>query len=279
VSDTDEYQDEEDDLAEGRDSDATWLPAGAVGKRAHASLALGFLAMAPLFLAYEYAMARDPGLPRSHSERALFLLFSSAGEHEAHLRWVIIGAGLIASAGLCFRRRVALAPSLLRIFAEGVVGAILLGPALAYGMRLVGGFGAEVQAVAADTSLPIAARVLGAAAYEELLFRVALYGIIYFLARRVVLFFGAGEGPSRWSAEAIALLASSLAFAAIHLSSWTGWLGPGGEPFDGAIFIWRFLAGVLLALIFRWRGPGVAAWSHGLFNLALLIGAGPETLL
>ena len=36
---------------------------------------------------------------------------------------------------------------------------------------------------------------------------------------------------------------------------------------------------LLLALLFLWRGPGVAAWTHGLFNFALILGAGPEVLL
>lgn len=276
MSESEEYAGEHEEASEGG---SAWLPAGAEGQRAHASLALALLAMTPLFVAYEYGLAQEPELLRSHSERTLFFLFSRAGEHEALLRRLVLGAGFVAAAVLCFRRRVALGPSLLRLFVEGVFGAIALGPALALGMRLFGGFGDELHSVAADTSLSIAARVLGAAAFEELLFRVALYGMIYVLARRVVLFFGARAGPSAWSAEAIALVASSLGFAAIHLASWTRWLGPGGEDYDGAIFAWRFLAGVLLALLFRWRGPGVAAWSHGLFNLALLIGAGPEVLL
>ena len=38
------------------------------------------------------------------------------------------------------------------------------------------------------------------------------------------------------------------------------------------------LAGILLGLLFRWRGPGVAAWSHGLFNLALLLGIDPDVV-
>ena len=38
---------------------------------------------------------------------------------------------------------------------------------------------------------------------------------------------------------------------------------------------WRLLAGILLAGLFRWRGLGVCAWAHGLFNLGLVLGAGP----
>ena len=37
-------------------------------------------------------------------------------------------------------------------------------------------------------------------------------------------------------------------------------------------------AGILLGLVFRLRGPGVAAWAHGLFNVALLVGVDPDVL-
>ena len=76
-----------------------------------------------------------------------------------------------------------------------------------------------------------------------------------------------------------AALGSAAFFAAFHLAPFVGWLGRGGESFDAAVFSYRFLAGLLLALVFRWRGPGVAAWTHGWFNLALLIGAGPDVFL
>jgi hypothetical protein len=38
------------------------------------------------------------------------------------------------------------------------------------------------------------------------------------------------------------------------------------------------LGGLALGLIFRWRGPGVAAWAHALFNVALWIGIDPDVI-
>ena len=256
-----------------------WAPAHKLGNPSHRSLALGLLAMVPLFLAYELGLASDDGLARSQSEQALFRILSLLPDAEVTLRRLILAGAAVAALVVCYKRRLALLPSLMRIAIEGFFGALAMGPALAYGMRLFGGFDNEVAPLTADTSLPVAARVFGAAAFEELLFRVAIYGVLFVLARRVALFFGVAERASAWAAEVVAVLGSSLGFAAIHLSVCTTWLGSSGESFDAAIFTWRFLAGVLLALLFRWRGPGVAAWSHALFNLALLIGAGPEILL
>lgn len=280
VWDEEEYECEEEEVAEAGPvvASGSWLPAGRSVTREHASLALGLLAMAPLFLAYEYGLSADPGLPRSQSERALFRLFSLAPDLETLLRRLTLGGALLGALVLCYRRRLALGPSLVRVFLEGLVAAVALGPALAYGLRLFG-LSADAPAFAPDPSLSAAARVLGAASFEELLFRVALYGALYVLARRLVLFFGVRERVSAWVADLIAVAGSAIGFAAIHLASWTGWIGPEGEAFDTGVFVWRLLAGVLLALLFRWRGPGVAAWSHGLFNLALLIGADPEVFL
>ena len=68
-------------------------------------------------------------------------------------------------------------------------------------------------------------------------------------------------------------------FAAFHLDVVTRLLGVGGEDFDRGLFLWRLLAGLSLAALFRWRGLAVAAWAHGLFNGALLLGAGPGVFL
>ena len=53
----------------------------------------------------------------------------------------------------------------------------------------------------------------------------------------------------------------------------------GGAPFEPGHFTWLCLAGMLLGLVFRLRGPGVAAWCHGLFNLGLYLGVDPDVLL
>ncbi|MFT5463465.1 MAG: membrane protease YdiL (CAAX protease family), partial [Planctomycetota bacterium] len=85
-----------------------------------------------------------------------------------------------------------------------------------------------------------------------------------------------GRGPAHLVADLCAILFSSVAFAAFHLEVFTRWLGVGGEVYDGPTFLWRLLAGVLFAGLYRWRGLGVVAWAHGLFNLAVLLGADPS---
>jgi len=280
VEDEDDWEEEgwEEDEPDSPSAGA-WLPAHQGGPRTSSSLALGFLAMVPMFCAYELGLEADPELARSQSEQALFRLLVLTGDLEEGLRRGLIVVGALVAAVLCYRRRLALVPSLMRIGVEGCFGALALGPALALLMRFFGGLDTDLAPPQADPGLAVGARVFGAAAFEELLFRVAFYGGLYVLARQLLLFFGMAERGARWLAEGLALLGSSAGFAAVHLAALTAWLGPQGEAFDPALFTWRFLAGILLALLFRWRGPGVAAWTHGLFNLALLIGAGPEVML
>jgi hypothetical protein len=238
--------------------------------------------MAPLLLAYELGLASDAGLSRNLAEVALLRGLAGLGDSLTLARQVLAVLGVLAALALCFRRRLALGPSLTRLVFEGAAGAIVLGPLLALCMRLFGGIPSELFSASAAKGgyqLAAAARLSGGASYEELLFRVLCFGGLFFLARRTALFFGMGERAAATASEVLAVVGSSLAFAAFHLESVARLLGAHGEAFSPPVFLWRAMAGILLALLFRWRGPGVAAWTHALFNLALFLGAGVEVLV
>jgi membrane protease YdiL (CAAX protease family) len=256
--------------------------------RAHghqASLSLGFLAMLPLLAAYELVLGEvDPRL-RNASELLLFRVLAPLGEHTTDARRIVLLLATLASLWVCFRRRVPLIPGAFRIFLEGALGALLLGPALALLVHVLGaplggaGVGPLPAGLQAPPALARAAQILGGAAYEEIVFRVLAYALLFLLVQRSTAFLGLAREGSRLAGELAGVLGSAVLFAAFHLALFTSWLAPGGEAFSGPVFTWRLLAGILLALIFRWRGPGVAAWTHGLFNLALFLGAGPEAFL
>ena len=59
-------------------------------------------------------------------------------------------------------------------------------------------------------------------------------------------------------------------FAAAHH------LVPGGEPFQAFDFAFRTLAGGFFAVVFLYRGFGIAAGSHAVYDLlvGILFGAG-----
>ena len=95
----------------------------------------------------------------------------------------------------------------------------------------------------------------GAGIYEELLFRLLLIPAGLFAAR--------GVGLSTRAGLITAIVASSLLFSAAHYDFVTA----GGDAFDFYSFLFRFLAGVFFALLFIFRGFGIAAGSHALYDV------------
>ena len=95
----------------------------------------------------------------------------------------------------------------------------------------------------------------GAGIYEELLFRLMLLPVVAGLVR--------WAGASQRASLNTAIVTTSLLFSAAHYSLFTS----AGEPFDWFSFVFRFLAGVFFALIFTYRGFGIAAGSHTLYDI------------
>ncbi len=246
-------------------------------------VAVGLLAMAPLFAAYEVGVWRaGPDGPRNVAELALGRAFVFLSADATAVRIAFVGGALLVAFVQVRVAGLPLARALLRALLEGIGFALALGPLLLLALAACGvsaqDLGLEPRAAGAAVDAARAARAFGAGAWEELLFRVGGYSALFVLARGVFGFFGAGDGAGRWLAEGWALLGSSLLFAAGHLDAATRFVGIQGEAFDAGVFLWRTVAGIFLAGLFRWRGPGVAAWSHGLFNLALILGSGPGVL-
>lgn len=242
-------------------------------------LAAGLLAILPLLFAYEWSRQALADERRNLAEVVLSLPLGFAGEHADLLRW----AGL-AALGIGAAWRLLRLPGgwleAFRIPGEGLLAAICLGPLLLLAQSSLGGPGhTEFLPNSGPLAVPPLAAVglrVGGSGYEELLFRLGLLSATYVLVRRLATRLSAPLPLARWLADLLGLLCSSLLFAAFHLEGVAealGWVG--GEPFDRALFLWRFLAGLLLGGLYRWRGLGVAGWAHALFNLSLELGSGP----
>jgi len=99
---------------------------------------------------------------------------------------------------------------------------------------------------------------LGAGVYEELVFRLLLIGGLSRALQKVCL----------WSVPrslAVSLVASSLLFSLVHH------VGSLGEPFDGYIFVYRAVCGLLLGVVYVTRGFGVAVWTHAIYNALVIL--------
>jgi hypothetical protein len=99
---------------------------------------------------------------------------------------------------------------------------------------------------------------LGAGLYEELLFRVV---IVALLSNGSRLLFGIGRVP----AGIFAAIGGALLFSAFH------YIGPLGEPLRLESFVFRTLAGLAFSGLYLTRGFGITAWTHALYDVAVLL--------
>lgn len=251
-------------------------------RRAPASLSVGLVAMLPLLAAYEWSVHAADSSLHNTAELLVSLPLSPLGNLTDIARLAALAIALGASLVLVRKREWELGRSALRVVGEGLAAGIALGPLLLAVTSLVGlslpSIGLGSSPVGAASPAARTAFVFGGAAYEELVFRVGAYGLFFLVARRFTLALGSAPRFARVAAEAAALLLSAALFATFHLRGAVAFLGAGGEPFHAGLFVWRFMAGLLLGVLFRWRGPGVAGWAHGLFNASLVLGAGPGVL-
>jgi membrane protease YdiL (CAAX protease family) len=94
---------------------------------------------------------------------------------------------------------------------------------------------------------------VGAGIYEEVLFRLLLFFGLGCLLRLI--------GFSTLLSALFCTLASAFLFSAAHH------IGPYGEAFDRYVFLFRSLAGFYFALLYQFRGFGIAVGSHACYDV------------
>lgn len=103
-------------------------------------------------------------------------------------------------------------------------------------------------------------RFVGAGIYEEVLFRLGLYGVLVMLLRLALL--------PKFVAMGLAAALGALAFAAAHH------IGPAGEPVTAPVFLFRTAAGLVFTALFAARGLGVAVGAHAGYNILVGVSVG-----
>lgn len=144
--------------------------------------------------------------------------------------------------------------TVMRFFGSWVVAKVFAGKAIA------GGFVGFVMS-------------LGAGFYEELTYRVLLFGLgakllVWVFARqKMSLVDGASRLPS------IKALAITLGWCAIAAAIFSGvhYVGPLSDPFDLKSFVFRWVLGLTLTAIYATRGFAAAVWAHALYDVWVLV--------
>ncbi|HBZ37567.1 MAG TPA: CPBP family intramembrane metalloprotease, partial [Balneola sp.] len=84
------------------------------------------------------------------------------------------------------------------------------------------------------------------------------------LVSALILAFQKMFNNKNWAAVTAAVVLSAFLFSLVH------YVGSMGDPFTFSSFAYRFLFGLMLNGIYVWRGFGIAAWTHALYDLLVL---------
>lgn len=121
-------------------------------------------------------------------------------------------------------------------------------------------FGIELSAASAEpAAVGQVITYLGAGIYEEALFRLILFSCLVRLLHTL--------DVSGLPSVLLAASASALLFSAAHH------IGPYGQPYSNYLFLFRLIAGLYFAILFQFRGFGIAVGAHACYNLMVSIGA------
>ena len=208
------------------------------GPYGHGDVAASLALVFPLLLAYEVGVLFAGRV--NGADVVTRALFAATGGRTGYL----LVHALVALGFLVWIRKTPVREALrlevvVPVVLEAAIYALALGGLLTLVVHRALGLGAGGSVVGA----------LGAGVHEELVFRLAL------VAGSVRLLRG------QRGALAVALVASSLVFAAAHH------VGPGGEPYTAHAFACRTVAGLLFGAIFWYRSLAHAVYAHVLYDL------------
>ncbi len=228
------------------------------------SATYGFLAALPLLILYEllivFANRSAVAQVRVSSEMWLKQLLLVVGDHGLTAFGIAVA---VAGIAVFWRDRKKKIPFRLRYFLWMLLESALYAVAIAL---LVANLVQAILPMLAQ-SVPIEglamklALSVGAGLYEELLFRVLLVGGLFWALRQII--------GGRALPYIVAAVFGAFLFSLMH------YIGPLSDPFQPGSFLFRMFFGLALNVVFLWRGFGIAAWTHALYDvmaLALLDG-------
>jgi hypothetical protein len=232
----------------------------------------------PIFLVYHLAVV-FLGVQNATDMVTGTLMSLSAGDKSKYLLATlcigVIFAGTFAllGRGQAFRPR-----KFVQILIEGVIYAVamaLVANAVVGGLfaSVSSGPGGSIQSEGRFVGFIMS---LGAGFYEELTFRVILFGlgakvlVWLFGKQRVVLSGTSSAGASGFSFRSLLVMcgwaiACALIFSGVH------YIGPLSDDFKLTSFTFRAVLGLILTLIYVTRGFAAAVWTHAIYDVWVLV--------
>ena len=230
----------------------------------------------PIFLVYHLAVV-FLGVQNATDMVTGTLMSLSAGDKTKYLLATlcigVIFAGTFAllGRGQAFRPR-----KFLQIIVEGVVYALVMALVANF---VVGSLFARVAAsagsIASEGRFVGFIMSLGAGFYEELTFRVILFGLcakilVWFFGKQRVVLSGTSAAASGFSFRSLLVMfgwaiACALVFSGVH------YIGPLSDDFKLTSFTFRAVLGLILTLIYVTRGFAAAVWTHAIYDVWVLV--------
>ena len=226
------------------------------------SLLYSYLISLPLLLLYEVLIF----IAQPDSEHAVRIsvdvwiktLFSYFGQDVISIMLILVA---LIGIYILYRDREKLSSLRLRYFAgmlaEAAVYAfvlsILISTAISSLLQMLQAQASPVESLSILQQLALS---LGAGLYEELFFRVLLVSALLWIFNH---FFS-----KKAAAYTAAIFLAAVIFSLAH------YIGVMGDPFTFGSFLFRFLFGLALNAIYIWRGFGMAAWTHAIYDLMVL---------
>ena len=116
---------------------------------------------------------------------------------------------------------------------------------------------AAPDTIASLSKLEQLALSLGAGLYEELFFRVILVSLLLLFLKLFI-----NKKNVRY---VLAIFVAAFLFSLVH------YIGELGDPFTMGSFLFRFLFGLALNAIYILRGFGMAAWTHAIYDIMVVV--------
>lgn len=101
---------------------------------------------------------------------------------------------------------------------------------------------------------------MGAGFYEEIAFRVLLFGSGAWIIKQIM-----DDDGSRILLKLVWAAVTGTIFSAWH------YVGPYGDTFETRTFVYRAVCGFVLALVYAIRGFAPAVWTHALYDVYALV--------
>lgn len=137
----------------------------------------------------------------------------------------------------------------------GMIGLMSAAPALSSSVEAAG------SSLSLGTRFSGAIMSLGAGFYEELVFRVGIYGAGIAL---LLFLFNITSAVKKLTFRLVWAVGAACIFSGWH------YVGDMGESFDLTTFSFRAICGLVFTLIYHFRGFAPAVWTHALYDLWVL---------